>query len=405
MKYWINQYAVAPDQPGGTRHFEMARHLNEQGVPICLVASDLNLTLREYLRRRGASDRRRIHEVIEGVPVVWLPAGDYDANDWRRALSMVTFSLWVFWHLLSVPVSRTTSFIGSTPHLLAAAATWIAARIRRVPFVLEVRDLWPESMVGVSGERGLLVPALRVLSDVLYRRADAIVVLAKPNIDRLVERGAGRSKISYIPNGVDADAFEAESSPCSIALPEDRKVFAYTGAHGPANGLDVAVRAGSILEERGEDEIEILLVGDGPAKESLRALAAEMGVDNVRFEDPIPKSEIPSLLEQCHGALMLLADVEVFRYGVSPNKLFDYLMASVPVIANVPGAVERIVEEAEGGVVIQPADPEALADAISKLARGDRWRTPGPEYIRANHDRRMLTISLSDTLEELQGPS
>ena len=404
MIYWVNQFAVAPDQPGGTRHVEMSRELAAPGQPVTLVASDLNLNLRRYLRRTGPSDRRRVREVIDGVRLVWLPAGSYERNDWRRAFSMAVFAWHVLRYLLVAPKPSGTVFIGSSPHLLAAAATWVSARLRRVPFVLEVRDLWPESMVGVSeASGGPVVAVLRVLSDLLYRRADAIVVLARPNIDRLVERGAVRENITYIPNGVDVAAFEdADPEALSLDLDPDERIFAYTGAHGPANGLEVVVEAGRILQDRGIDDVRLLFVGDGPVKGDLRALVDRLGVRNVTLADPIPKAEIPALLQRCHGALMVLADVEVFRYGVSPNKLFDYLSAQVPVVTNVPGEVARIVEESSGGVCVPPADPEALADAIQKLAGEPRTRTDARTWVREHHDRRRLALDLQRVVESVR---
>ena len=401
MNYWINQFAVAPDQPGGTRHIEMSAELIRQGVPVTLVASDLNLNRRRYLRRNGAADRRWLRETIGDVPFVWLPAGSYESNDWRRALSMVIFAMHVLLFLMRAPRSRNTVFIGSTPHLLAAAATWAAARSRRVPFVLEVRDLWPESMVGVSGGGGgPLVPVLRLLSDRLYRSADSIIVLAEPNIDRLVQRGADRSRIAYIPNGVDVTSFEdADLEACQVNIDKSTAAFAYTGAHGPANGLDLVLDAAKSLQDRDETGVRVVLVGDGAVKQQLVARARSLGLTNVDFVDPIPKSEIPGLLSPCHGALMVLANVEVFHYGVSPNKLFDYLTAQVPVVANVPGEISRIVVESGGGEVVPPDDPGALADAIVKVAGAPLCRTGSREWIREHHDRRALVSRLRESMD------
>jgi glycosyltransferase involved in cell wall biosynthesis len=398
--YWVNQFAVAPDQPGGTRHYEMARGLNANGHSCALIASDFNLNLRRYLRRGSASDRAIIQEVAADVPFVWLPAGRYERNDWRRALSMLIFAWHILHYLVFASKPPGTVLVGSTPHLPGAAATWLAARLRRIPFVLEVRDLWPESMVGVDDSMAAPVVAmLRILSDFLYRRADAIVVLAQPNIERLVDRGADRDRIFYIPNGVDASTFEPTATACSIDLPEDKRTFVYTGAHGPANGLNIALHAARELMDRGEERAHLLFVGDGPAKDELVALAEGLELDNVTFADPIPKAEIPTLLHQAHAGLMLLADVEVFRYGVSPNKLFDYLATGLPVITNVPGEVARIVDEADGGVLVPPSDPVALADAIQDFAACEPWRTDAPAYIREHHDRRKLAKDLVEVIE------
>jgi glycosyltransferase involved in cell wall biosynthesis len=402
--YWVNQFAVAADQPGGTRHLEMSGGLVHQDRATTLVASDFNLNLRRYLLRECSRDTRHISETVRNVRLIWLPAGHYERNNWRRALSMLTFAWNVMRFLLFAPKPPGTVFIGSTPHLPGAAATWLTARLRRVQFILEVRDLWPESMVGVDASAsGPIVALLRMLSDLLYRRADAVVVLAQPNIERLIERGTDRERIFYIPNGVDPSAFEGSEAECSIDLPENKRVFVYTGAHGPANGLEVALYAARECQDRGENRSHLLLVGDGPAKDDLVALADNLELSNVTFKDPIPKAEIPSLLHQCHAGLMILADVEVFRYGVSPNKLFDYLATGLPVITNVPGEVARIVGEADGGVLVPPADPVALADAIEDFASRDPWRTDAPDYIREHHDRRKLAQDLAQVIDFVRG--
>src|SRR4051794_36374117 len=151
--YWVNQFAVTPDQPGGTRHYDMSSELRRRGCDVRIVASDLNLTTRSYSRRRHWWSTRAIHERVADVPFEWLSAGTYAANDWRRAASMGVFAVAVLVHMLASRVRRgSTVFIGSSPQLFAAFATYLAARARRVPFVLEVRDLWPESYTEMTGK-------------------------------------------------------------------------------------------------------------------------------------------------------------------------------------------------------------------------------------------------------------
>lgn len=163
--------------------------------------------------------------------------------------------------------------VGSSPHLLAAAAARLAATLRRVPFVLEVRDLWPESLEVADKEPGLTYRALRLLADILYRTSRSIVVLAAGNTDRIVERGIRRERIHFIPNGVDPSAFEgAEPAPVP-GVPDGRQAFVYAGAHGPANGLDVVLDAADDLMRRGERRAQIVLLGDEPSRQELIASA------------------------------------------------------------------------------------------------------------------------------------
>ena len=401
--FWVNQYAVPPDQPGGTRHFDMAATLSSQGRRITVIASDLNLTSRAYTRRAGPRDRRRIRETIDGVDFVWLPAGSYERNDWKRALSMALFALHVMRFLLQHS-RRGDVVIGSTPQLPAAGAARVAAFVRRSHYVLEVRDLWPETLIEISGRTSLLSHTLSVFARVLYRTSEAIVVLAEGSRGPIQDQGGDPSRIYYVPNGVDLAAF---SSFDDAALPPDLgwvhhdQVFVYAGAHGPANGLDLLLDAASELQRRGRDDLRLLLVGDGPEKRRLLDRCREERLTNVALHDPVPKQSIPALLRVAAGGLMILEDVALFKYGVSPNKLFDYLAADLPVITNVTGEVGRIVEESGCGLVIPASKGELLADAMVEVADGMRTFEPGSTYVRANHDRRELAERLGRVLDSI----
>ena len=404
--YWVNQYAVPPDQPGGSRHFDFATELGRRGHQVRLVASDLNLATRTYSRRRSSWSLRSRDEQIRGVEFSWLTAGHYDSNDWRRVASMLIFGLAAFGHLLRVPRSERTVFIGSSPHLFAALGTWAAARLRRVPFVFEVRDLWPESYSAVSGnETGPQVALLRWIADLLYRRATAIIVLAESNSDRIADRGVSRDKIALIPNGVAISTFGDSSPGTDISAP-GAFTFVYAGAHGPANDLEVVIRAAHYLEERGRTDIRVVLLGDGSSKPALIALAQELVVGNVTFADPVPKDEVAATLRTADAALMILAPVDLFTSGVSPNKLFDYMGAGLPVLTNVAGLVSTIVAEADVGFTVAPGDPVALADGMERMADDPPQGTAerGEAYVRANHDRRSLAIAVEELLIPLVSP-
>lgn len=402
--YWVNQYAVAPDQPGGTRHFDFASELKRRGHRVHLIASDLNLSTRQYSRRKRPTDVRARNETISGVDFTWLTAGSYRNNNWRRVASMVVFGFVTFQHLLRVPKDRDTVYIGSSPHPFAAFGAWAAAKIRRVPFVFEVRDLWPESYSEVSGrETGPEVTVLRLLADLLYKRSDAIIVLADSNVDRICERGVPRSRLTLIPNGVDLHGFESSDQGVDLA---QRGVFTfvYAGAHGPANDLATVVEAAAELQKRGRDDIGIVLLGDGSTKDGLVQQAADLGLDNIRFVDPVPKSGIAATLRSADAGLMVLAPVDLFTYGVSPNKLFDYMGAGLPVLANVAGLVADVVARADVGTTVVGGDPLALATGMEAMTddppTGAAER--GAAFIAEHYDRRKLAEKVEHLLRDLR---
>lgn len=405
LVYVVNQYVVPPDQPGGSRHLDLGRHLAERGHSVCLVASDLGVSTRTYARRRRPSDLRRIREDVGPVQVTWLPAGSYSGNDWRRVASMTGFSLGVLTHLLRARVRRgATVFVGSSPHLFAALATWAAARLRRVPFVFEVRDLWPESYIGIRGrDGGIQVRVMRAVADHLYARADRIVALAEPVREELVGRGLAPDRIVTIPNGVDLSREDASDAATPLGTP-GRFTFVYAGAHGAANGLDTVVRACRLLVDRGREDLAVALVGDGTEKAALRELADELATTNLTFRDSVPHQEIRGLLATADAGLMVLAPVALFAYGVSPNKLFEYLGADLRIVNNVPGHVARIVAEADAGLTAAAGDPGALADAMEQLAavvgaEPHRFRS-GRDYVARTHDRSLLAGRLADVLQQ-----
>lgn len=401
MHYWINQFAAAPDIPGGTRHFEFAQRLGQIGVPIEVVAADVNLATRRYTRRDSARDRRRIREDIDGVPFCWLHTLTYESNDWRRSVGMLRFAQSVFSYLRTVPVDPDTVFLGSTPTLFAALAAERAARLRGVRFVLEVRDLWPESLVEMTGREGATARILRRIADYLYRRADRIIVFTERNRDAIRARGVPDERFAYVPNSVDLERF-AVDAPARLDVPDDAIVAVYAGAHGPANDLDTALEAAERL--RGQSPVHLLLVGDGTEKQRLRASAAERGLDNVTFLDPVPKQQIPALFSRCHIGLLTLKDLPLFRYGVSPNKLFDYLAAGLPVVTNVGGDCAHIVTEAGAGFVAEPGSAEALAGALERAARANpderrRLGAAGRAYVGEHYSRDKLVHRLAEVLE------
>lgn len=402
MHYWVNQFAVTPDTPGGTRHYDFAARLGRLGVSTAIMAADVNLGTRQYTRRRGPWDRRAIVEHMDGVPFHWLHTLTYESNDWRRSLGMLRFAQSVLHRLLRVPVDRDTVFIGSSPTLFAALATQAAARIRRVRFVLEIRDLWPESLIEMTGRNGAIARGLRVIADHLYRTSSQIIVLADKNRDAIAARGVPDDRFIYIPNSVDTDAFaHPRPSPAAQTLPDDRFCVVYAGAHGPANDLGTAIEAAALLRDRGDRVVHLVLVGDGVEKTRLRDLARQRSLDNVSFLDPIPKSEIPGLFARCHAGLLTLEDIPLFRYGVSPNKLFDYMAAGLPVITNVAGECGDIVRRAGCGWVAKPGDPAALADALAEAAsaqNGERAEA-GRAFVGEHFNRDRLVHRLAEVIQ------
>lgn len=396
---WVNHFAVAPDMGGGTRHAELGRELARRGWAVTIAASDFHLHRRAYTRRPSAADTAPVSEGIDGVEFRWLWAAPYAGNDARRVRNWLTFSRSLLRDGAGDPAPDV--IIGSTPHLFAAvAAQRLASRLGR-PFLLEVRDLWPETLESIGRGRGPGYWGLWALARHLYRSATRIIVLARGVDEYLVRSGVPAEKIALVPNGVDVSTFGA-SAPAA----RDTLRLVYAGAHGPANGLDAVLDAAHLL--RDERRVSFLLVGDGPAKFPLQDRARSLGLSNVCFAEPVAKTAMPELLASCDAGLMVLKDAPLFSFGVSPNKLFDYWGASLPVVCNVSGEVAGYVSEARGGVQAAGPGGTALAAAIRELlalAPGERRAlgANGHDWVRRERDRPLLAARLDAALRSVVG--
>ena len=398
---WLNQFALLPSDGGGTRHFELGRELTKAGWRVTVFASDLHLHSREFTRRSSERDRSDHVETIEGVEFRWLWAARYTANNWQRLWNWLTFCRSAL-RASRGDAARPDIVIGSSPQLFAALAARLIARRLKTPFVFEVRDLWPESLVAVGARKGLVYWCFDRLASYLYSSADRVIVLARGVKDHLERRGVPSDKIVYVPNGVDTEAVTPpKTRDDAIAGP---MTLVYAGAHGPANGLDVLLRAAEILAD--DERFRFLLVGDGPAKNELMSLARERALGNVEFRDPVSKPELVRVLNDSDAGLMLLRDATLFRFGVSPNKLFDYLAAGLPVVCNVPGEVADMVADAGAGIQATDASAEALAAAVREFARRssadrDRMSATGREWVVREHGRGVLGKKLDGFLNAL----
>jgi glycosyltransferase involved in cell wall biosynthesis len=396
----VNHFALAPDMGGGTRHIELGRELVRRGWRVTIAGSDFHVLERAYARRRDASDTRVIEETIDGVRLRWLWSSPYERNDSQRIANWLSFArslVRVRWSADPPDV-----VLGSSPQLFAALGAWRVARRLGVPFVLEVRDLWPESLGVIGRRRGPGYWGLWAIARFLYRSAARIVVLTRGVQEYLERLGVPPSRIVYVPNGADLEAF-LERAPQR----GDGLRMVYAGAHGPANGLDVVLGAAALV--RNDSRVRFLLVGDGPAKAELMRQAQANELSNVEFLEPVSKARIPELLASCDAGLMVLKDVPLFAFGVSPNKLFDYWGAGLPVICNVPGEVAGWVRDANGGVQATDATAESLAQSIRTLLAMSPERraalgAAGREWVRREHDRPVLAARLDAAVRPLASP-
>jgi len=379
----VNHFAVPRNSPGGTRHVDLFSRL--QGWRYVIVASKLNhLT-------------GKVQVAAPGFAPVSVTA--YSTNGMRRIVNWVSFAVSAF--AFAVRQRQVDVVYASSPHLLAGLSGWLVASVRRRPFVLEVRDLWPKVLVdmGHMAWDSPIVRFLEWMEAFLYARATRIVVLAAGSRDELEKRGIDSDKIVFIPNGADTANF-VPSAPREVL--RDRYMFTrftavYAGAHGPANGLEFVLDAAADLADR---SVDLVLVGGGVAKPALVKAAADRGLDNVRFLDPVPKDEVPDILHAADLGLHVLADVDLFRTAVSPNKLYDYMAAGLPVVTNCPGLVTDLVRLADCGFAVSPTQ---LAEGIRRAMTVDITQRGenGRDWIKSHQSLEAMAERLSSVLDSV----
>jgi glycosyltransferase involved in cell wall biosynthesis len=396
----INQSFVSPDEPGHTRHFEMAQFLRARGHELVIVASDLNYqTGQRTVQRRGIYSE----QVIDGIRVfrTYIYPSLHRSYFWR-IISFFSFMFSSVWTALLV--KDVDLVMGTTPPIFQAASAWFVALIRRKPFLLEVRDLWPEFAVDM---KVLTNPAMiglaRWLERFLYARATHILVNSPAYKKYIVEKGFPEKKITFIPYGTDVDMFNPNVDGTSIRRQlglEDKFAVVYAGALGQANDIYTVLRAANRL--RDEPRIRFVLFGDGKERVRLEREAKQRNLENVIFAGVHPKKEMPSVLASSDVCLAILQNITMFR-TTYPNKVFDYMAAGRATVLVIDGVIREVLESSNGGVFVEPGDDEKLASVILELSSDpQRVRQMGisaREYLVKHLDRR---DRLEETLHFLQ---
>jgi glycosyltransferase involved in cell wall biosynthesis len=395
---YVSQYFVTSGQPGGVRHWQHTRALERAGHDVTVVTSYVQHKERTVPERyRG---QKMVHEVEDGLDVWRTYSTPGYGRDLRsRVASYGTFAWWSA--VASARAPRPDVVVASSPSLPAAASAAALARARGARFVLEVRDLWPDSAIAmglVSDPR--IIAVSRRLESYCYRRADRIVALTEGIRDGIVAQGVSPARITLITNGVD---LEIQDDTAPVALPDDAFVAMYVGAHGTYSSLETVLDAAERL--RDTPQARVVLVGGGDRKAALVEDAARRGLANVTFIDSVPKREVPSWLARADVCLLPYQDNPLFA-GALPNKVFDYLGAARPIIAAAPeGELTRLVAAAGCGVAVPPEDGAALAAAIREMATdrdaARRLGDNGRRHALEHYDRAALAARFVAVVESL----
>ena len=406
--WWINHYAVGPSHVGGTRHYSLGRELVRCGHDVTIVAASFNHFAHSAVALApGASCRV---ESVDGVRFVWLRSLPYDRSGAKRLWSMLRFARAVRSVRSGESVPAPDIILGSSPHPFAALAACRLAERYAVPFVLEVRDLWPRTLIELGGlsPRHPLVVWLDRIEHTLYGKAASVISVLPGLGEHIAAHGGDAGKVVWVPNGIDLELLP-RPSPRPVESPSaSRFTVMYAGSHGPANALDTVLDAARRVE-RSAVPVAFVLVGDGPEKERLRRRAEAEGLHHVRFEAPRPKRDLYALLASADAFVATLRNSPLYRSGMSLNKLFDYLALGRPTIFGAD--VERNpIAESGAGFVVPPEDGAAMAAALTQLAALDgneraEMGRKGRAYVELHHNCARLAERLSTNLEEVASRS
>jgi glycosyltransferase involved in cell wall biosynthesis len=358
----VHQAFAAMNEPGGTRHHELARYLAAQGHRVTVLAGQVSYLTGERLPGQGWLGRQADEAGIEILRC-------YTAPGWHRSFVRRMLSFFSFMGsslIVGMSVPEVDVVWGTSPPIFQAVTAWALARFKRARYLLEVRDLWPEFAVAVGVLRNpLLIRLSRWLEGFLYRQADQIVANS-PGYVELIQRGGGAS-VEVVTNGVDASMFHPEAHGRAFKARHglsSRFIVLYAGAHGLSNDLGTLLDAAARLGEC--RDCLIVLLGDGKDKASLKARAEALNLKNVRFLPAIPKDEMPEALAAANVCYASLLPLPVYK-TTYPNKVFDYMAAGRPIVLAIDGVIRDVVEGSGAGIYVPPGDSQAVAQAIMTL--------------------------------------
>ncbi len=404
---FFSHYFPPEGNAPASRTFEHCKRWVREGCQVTVVTCAPNCPT--GVLYKGYRNRLWQWESVEGVDVlrVWTYIAP-NKGVFRRTVNYASYM--VSAALFALLLRRPDVIVATSPQFLGAWAGVLTHWVKRVPFVLEVRDVWPDSIEAVDAmrHRGLL-RLLGWLARRLYAAADHIVTVGDGYRDVLAEKGVAPEKITVIMNGIDRELFSERPANEAIRKRyglDGKFVVSYVGTIGMASGLSVVLRAAKLLKQEGNGRIVFLLVGDGAMRQDLERKARSAGLDNVIFTGCQPKESVPDFLATSDACLMHLRKQDLFA-TVMPSKFFEAAGMKRPIINGVAGFAAEFVKTADGGVSVEPENEVELAAAAKELA-GDpdlcaRFAASGFLYVSKHHDRDRLAEKYLGVLRGMLG--
>ena len=395
---YLNHYAGSPRHGMEYRPYYLAREWVQAGHAVRMLAADFS-----HVRTRQPDQAgTRHHELIDGIDYHWYPTPAYAGNGLGRVKN-----IWRFLRQVWREAGRIVREF--RPDIVIASSTypmdiWVAHHIVKLArqqgldcrLVFEVHDLWPLSPIELGGMSSAhpFIRLCQTAENYAYRHADVVVSMLPKVAGHMQDHGLDLRKLHIVPNGITLDEWQGNPPPLREDVAQHMRackqaglqLVGYAGSHGTPNALDVMLQAAALLRDA---PLAFVLVGDGHEKAALQAQAQQLGLQNVAFFDPIPKAQIPSFLAVTDIAYIGWQHVSIYRFGIAPNKLMDYMMARCVVLHSVEAGNDPVAE-AGCGITVPPADPAAIADGLRQLAALDagtraRMGDAGRQFVLEHH--------------------
>ncbi|THB69786.1 MAG: glycosyltransferase WbuB [Gammaproteobacteria bacterium] len=400
---FLSHYFPPEVNAPATRTYEHCRHWVEAGHKVTVVTCVPNHPQGKIYP--GFKNRLYQKEIVDGIEVIRLWTY-ITANEGflKRTLNYVLYMIAVIMALPFLP--KANIVVSTSPQFFCGLAGFFYSFFKRARWILEIRDLWPESIIAVGAiTNKKIIRVLEWIERFAYRRSDKIVCVTDAFKKYISNKGIDSNKIEVIKNGVDLQLFSEFSGKNELAEEyqlSDKFVASYVGTHGMAHHLETVLEAANLLRDR--DDIIFILVGDGAERNKLLSLKEEMQLNNVLMLGQMPKARMPEVWDLSDASLVLLKKSDLFK-TVIPSKIFESMAMRKPIVLGVEGEVKEIIENAECGICIEPENAQQLADALTKLAddaelhknKGDNGR----RYVENYFDRKVLANNYANVFDAL----
>lgn len=389
---------------GATRQYEHCRRWVGAGHQVTVVAPAPNWPAGKVYP--GYKNRLRSEEEMDGIRVIRIGTL-ISANQgfFLRTLSFVSYMVHAF--LTACFIRNVDVMVATSPQFFAGLAGTLTRMIRRIPFVLEIRDIWPESVLAVGAmQRSRMIRVLEWLERRMYASADHIVTVGEGYREKLLERGVNAKDITVVTNGVDMDYWKPRQADNAWRTKwggDNKFVCAYVGTVGMAHGLEVVLDAAQKQKNEGRNDTVFWIVGDGARRSALEVEAKNRSLDNVVFLGQVTKSDVQTVLATCDACLVHLRGTELFG-TVIPSKIFETMAMETPIIMGVEGPAQQLVMEAEGGVAMTPDNADSLLQCIETIAAAPSRYASGRPFVDRRFNRNQLAADMLEVLVRFGDP-